>query len=283
MKTRILILLLALIAGVHSLSFAQTEPDTMVIIMDEEDDINDSTEITVGKNFRIIIGNNSKVNIGKNDNDKDDDDDSGVGFLGLDIGISNYAFGGDIGSNAAGDERLGVRPFRPGAHVALHLLPTQLNIIGEAVSIKTALTIDWNNYYFEDDITLVPRQDQLTILGPTADDSPFNKNKLTTRYFQIPLMLHFDTKPKADKGFSFSLGAYGGILWGAHTKQHNEDRELIKIRDDFNLNPWRYGLMARMDLRWLDIYVQYNLSEMFAKGEGPSTRTFNVGLNIIDF
>jgi hypothetical protein len=206
-----------------------------------------------------------------------------VDFLGLDIGITNFISSDGLGVDAAGDPRLELRPFRPGAHVALHFLPTRINVIGRAFSIKTALTVDFNNYYFQEDITLVPRQDQLTILDPDPEGIPFRRNKLATSHFQIPLMFQIDTNPKDDESFKIAIGGFAGVLWGTHTKQRNDNRDLVKIRDDFNLNPWRYGLMARLDIRWFGLYAQYNLSEMFRDGEGPSTQTFNIGLNIIDF
>ena len=280
--------------GLSLNGFAQVSPDSpsndsiIVVIEDPEPEAEDSTEVKIGKNIRIIIGNDSKVNLGKNNDDDDDDEEkdnkrSKVGFMAFDIGITNYIFDGKLGRDGAGDPRLEVQPFRPGAHVALHFLPTEAYLIGKSISLKTALTIDWSNYYFTEEITLEPRQDFLTITEPVAGASPLLKNKLTSRYFQIPLLLHFNSDPKNDKGFAFSAGAQGGILCGAKTKQRNEDKVFTKTQDNFNLNPWRYGLMARVDLRWFDIYVQYNLSEMFAKDEGPSTRPFNVGLNVIDF
>lgn len=282
MKTYIAIISLFLFVGLGHMSQAQTD-SVIVVIDDTETEENDTTEVKIGKNIRIVFGSDSELNLGKDKND-DDESNSNVEFIALDIGISNYAGSGGLGVDAAGDPRLELTPFRPGAHVAIHFLPTEVNLIGKgAVSFKTALTIDWNNYYFSNDITLSPRQDNLTIIDANPDAPRMVRNKLTTRYFQLPLLLNFNTDPKNDKGLELAVGGFAGVLWGAHTKQRNEVKELVKIRDDFNLNPWRYGLMARIGVRWLDIYVQYNLSEMFADGQGPSTQTFNIGLNLIDF
>lgn len=284
MKTYIAVTSLLLMMVWSNISFAQVDPnsnDSIVIVIDEpvENEGEDSTEVKVG-NIRIIIGDNSKISIGDDD---DDDKRSKTEFFAFDLGITNFISSEGLGVDAAGDPRLELQPFRPGAHVALHFLPTRVNVIGRAFSLKTALTVDFNNYYFRNDITLVPRQDQLSILDPDPDGVPFRRNKLATSHFQIPLLLHFDTKPESDDSFKFSVGAYAGVLWGTHTKQRDDNRDLIKVRDDFNLNPWRYGLMARIDISWLRLYAQYNLSEMFRDGEGPSTQTFNIGLNIIDF
>lgn len=270
-----------------SFTFAQVDPntnDSIVIVIDDPvvTEGEDSTEVKVG-NIRIVIGDDSGISIGSKDDDDDDDKGSEVEFMALDLGITNFISSDGIGVDAAGDPRLELTPFRPGAHVALHFLPSKFKLIGNAFSVKTALTVDFNNYYFKNDITLVPRQDQLAILDPDPEAVPFRRNKLATSHFQIPLLLHFDTNPKSDESFKFSVGGYAGVLWGTHSKQRDDNGDLVKIRDDFNLNPWRYGLMARIDVRWLRLYAQYNLSEMFKDGEGPSTQTFNIGLNIIDF
>ncbi|RMG55663.1 MAG: hypothetical protein D6722_27550, partial [Bacteroidetes bacterium] len=75
----------------------------------------------------------------------------------------------------------------------------------------------------------------------------------------------------------------GGILWAARTKQISEENGKVKRDGDFHLNPFRYGLMARVDFRWFDIYLNYNLSTLFTEGEGPETQTFVAGINLIDF
>lgn len=214
-----------------------------------------------------------------NDNRK-----SSVELLGLDIGISNYLVNGNYGTEAISDPNLAVREFRPGAHVALHMFPTRVSLAGRgAINLKTAVTIDWTNYYFENDVTLTPEVERVSAVLDTLGTN-FSVNKLTSRYVQIPLLLNINTDPGSKKGLSISVGGYAGFLWSGKTKQVTEEnRNKVKIRDDFNLNPVRYGLMARFDFRWLDVYFQYNLSEVFAENEGPSSQMFAAGLNVFHF
>lgn len=199
----------------------------------------------------------------------------------FDLGITNYYVDGTYGADAASPE-LELREFRPGAHVALHLFPTRVSLIGRgAVNLKTALTIDWSNYYFVNNINLEEEQGQLTI---TESGTEYSKNKLMARYFQVPLMLTFNTRPGTDDGVRIGVGGYGGLLWGARTKQDSEEFGVQKVSGDFGLNPYRYGLIFRFDFSWLDLYLHYNLSPMFEEGSGgPTTQTFMAGLNIIHF
>lgn len=270
----------------------------------------DTTEISVGKRTFIIIKdeNGKRIEIKNNEQEderereweregerddwdeedydyrqkEEDDDDrtSDVDLLGFDLGITNYFVDGVYGTEAAVPE-MDLVPFRPGGHVALHLLPARVSIIGNgAVNLKTAITVDWNNYYLTNNVTILDGQEQLTFDSTGVN---FSKNKLMVRYAQIPLMLNFNTDPQNDDGVSFSVGVYGGVLWRARTKQVSEENGKVKINGDFNLNPFRYGVMARIDFKWFDFYMNYNLSELFAENQGPSTQTFVAGINLIDF
>ncbi len=222
------------------------------------------------------------------DDDDDDNKDgkkrkrqtSEVDAFAMDLGLTNY-FSGNVYGREAAPAGMELNDFRVGSHVALHFLPTTVSLVGRGViNLKTALTVDYSNYYFQNDITLVPGQDQLTLETSAVS---LDKNKLTARYFQVPMLLNINTSPWTDDGLSISFGVYGGVLWKAHSKQVSKELGTVKDVDDFNLNPIRYGLMARFDLKWMDLYATYNLSEMFEEGRGPSTQTFTVGVNLFDF
>lgn len=222
----------------------------------------------------------------EDEDDRDDDDRnkrykrSDVDLLGFDLGITNYFSQGQYGDNAITPE-LRVREFRPGSHVALHLLPTRVAFDRKGyVNLKTAITIDWNYYHYEGDLTLVDGEAGLTF---DSTGTNFSKNNLMARYIQIPLMLNFDTDPGDNDGISISVGAFAGLLWAARTKQVSEEFGTVKLRGDFGLNPYRYGLIGRIDFKWFDIYLHYNLSTLFEEGQGPDTQTFVAGINLIDF
>ena len=269
----------------------------------ERDMKSDTTQIEWGKRTMIIITDEDgkRVELKKNkeyeedqwednrtyDDDNDNNEEntprrrkkSDVDFLALDFGISNYYVDGVFGAKAASPE-LALPDVRPGSHVALHFLPTTVSLAGRGVNLKTAITVDWNNYYFQHDLTMLDRQDAV-IFDSTGIN--FSKNKLTTRYAQIPLMLNIDTDPNGNDGVSISFGVYGGILWQAWTKQVSEEMGKVKAKGTYNLNPIKYGLMARVDFKWFDVYANYNLSTLFADGKTPATQTLVAGINIIDF
>ncbi len=247
----------------------------------------DTTEISWRKKKFVIISDDDGTRFKVQDNDEYDHrprsrkNYSHVGFLAFDFGINNYYQDGNFGEDALTDPRLEVKTFRPFSHVALHFLPTTTSLIGRGtVNIQSALTIDYNNYYFVNDITLQPNQDVLTISDSSGN---FELNKLFVRYAQIPLMLNFNTSPRREDGLSFSIGGYAGVMWKARTKQKSANGGKVKISDEFNLNQFRYGLTARLNFKWFRFYTNYNLSSLFANDEGPNTQTFSAGFILADF
>ncbi len=207
---------------------------------------------------------------------------SKVDPIGFDLGLMNYYSAAGFGTNAiAGSPDLEVRDFRVGSHVALHLFPTTVSIIGRgAVNLKTAVTIDWSNHYFTGDNVIVENGESFAFEDRNID---FEKNKLTVRYAQIPLLLNFNTAPRTDDGVSISLGGYAGILWNARTKQESVEQGTVKVDGDFGLNTFRYGLMGRIDFKWFDFYVMYNLTPMFEDGAATDAQTVMAGVNIVNF
>ncbi|MEM6265604.1 MAG: hypothetical protein AAGI38_24085 [Bacteroidota bacterium] len=266
--------------------------DEEVSDTEEGESENDTTVIRMRRRQIIITTGDDGTNISIEDYDGDDDDDDEdwydedewrpvmVDAVGLDIGTTNYLVDGNVGADAAIPD-LEVRNFRFGGHVALHLFPTTISLFGKGtVNLKTAFTIDWSNYYYTNDITLRSEQDQVTI---DTTGVLFRKNKLVARYVQIPLLLSFNTSPRTDRGVVISVGGFAGILWQGKTKQVSDEEGRVKVRDDFNLSRQRYGVTARFDFRWIDLYFNYHLNNLFEDGEGPETQMFTAGLNLLDF
>lgn len=206
---------------------------------------------------------------------------SEVDVFAFDYGLTNYYVDNQLGKDATIPD-LALKSFRPGSHLGLHFIPTRVSLDRRGViSMKTALTLDISRHNYIEPITLQPEQELLTYTKDTT--MTFDKNKLSAHYIQVPLMLSLNTAPRTDKGLEISFGVYAGMLWKGVLKQEAPGLDKVKIKDDFNLSKFRYGLMARFDFSWLDLYVNYNLSNLFEEGQGPATQTFTAGINIIDF
>lgn len=280
MKIFISFFLCALMAFVDM----QAQDDSRVIT-------SDTTIISWRKREFVIVKDDdgTHMSIRRRENEwKEEEDDrrdrrapTDVDFFAFDIGLTNYYQNGLIGSEAV-DPDFALKTFRPGSHLGLHFFPTQVRFDRAGYfSLKTAITLDLNKYNFQEPITLVPGEETITYLR--NDSISYDKNKLTANYVQIPLMLTFNTHPRSDKGLKISIGGYAGFLYGSKLKQEADNGDKVKIKDAFNLNPFRYGLTARFDFHWLDLYLNYNLSTLFEEGQNPSTQVFTAGINLIDF
>lgn len=247
-----------------------------------QDTATDTTRIKVG-NVTIIV-----------EGDEDDDDNNTTNSTTEEqdtLGdIETTLFGLDLGMNLMlqnGTTTFGSK-YNPienrigkSMHVGLHFLPTRINLVKHVVNLKTGLTLDVMNYRFDNKTVMLPRTDSVAVY---FDSTGFQKSKLTATYLQIPLLLQFDTNPEEEeRSFRFAFGGYGGLLIGSQTKLVTNTDEKIKTEDDFNLNKIRYGVTARIGYGGFDLYVNYQLSELFSSKKDPGFTALTFGVNLLDF
>lgn len=209
-------------------------------------------------------------------------DKAKVGLYGLDLGFSNLYLNGNFNSDIAGMSPFGLKNFES-LNVSNHFLPTRVPFGRKGhVNLKTAITLDYSWYHFTNG-ALKLNNNQANILPVDTFETAFNKNKLRTFYVQVPLLLNINTDSYGgDDGISVSFGGYAGVLANGQTILGSKDN---KQRYDgaYNLSTFRYGLMARVDFNWFDVYVNYGLSPFFKEGQGPEAHTITAGVNLFNF
>ena len=116
------------------------------------------------------------------------------------------------------------------------------------------------------------------------------KSMIVTNYFEVPVGFRFDTHPEdIARSLSVSVGGRVGALFDGFTKvKYKQDGETKTIKDKQNhgLNPFRYGVYARLGIGGFTFFSFYNLSPMFEKAKGPDATlmtTFTVGISINGF
>lgn len=261
---------------------AQTAQNTNVVT--------DTTEVIVGNKIITITVDTltgkkdvqvSTRAVAGSDGDEDGDDGDSVEIKPVQVGLLNVDLGANwlmynnsfnLPNSQADFETIPLRS----TNVALHVLPTHFNMLKGHISFLTAITFDNNKYQFRNDVSMLPGQTNVTMI---QDSVGFKKNKLNTWYGQIPLMLCFQTNPTNPKrNFHISLGGFAGLFLAANTKQKSNERGKVIIKDDFNLNPMRYGVTARIGYGNLELYSTYTLSPMFREGHGPAFNNINFGI-----
>ena len=233
--------------------------DDVEVEIDEEVDAN-------GEGNSTVVVNTDK----KLDNVK-------TRWLLLDLGVSTYLdndFNYNVPENL--EQNIG-----KSTNVNLHLFRQRLNLINHNLNLMYGLTFEFNNYKFENNVTLLPKKDYLTF---EEIEEPIKKTKLANTYLNLPVMLNFETNPyNLKRSFRINAGGFAGYLLEAHTKIKYSTDKKVKDRDDFNLSKFKYGVTSQIGYGWFNIYANYALSEMFADGEGPVLHPFNFGIVLIGF
>jgi regulator of replication initiation timing len=150
-------------------------------------------------------------------------------------------------------------------------------------AIVTGMGVTFNHFAWRNPITL--DFDQNGTWATLTDDRKFEKNKLNAGYLTLPLMLELHTSPLKKKGLSLAFGAQGGFRLYSKAKQEyvlNSDSYDSKIRDHYNINPWRADIIARLGYRNFTFFANYPLTQFFEKDKGPELYTFQVGIRLLD-
>lgn len=127
--------------------------------------------------------------------------------------------------------------------------------------------LDWNHMRLKQNITFQKDKPTLTPVTETVD---FKKNRFSSQYLRIPLSFQLRTNDdkKGDK-LNFVFGPEIGFLLNGKVKQVSAANGKDKFRDDYNLNPFRYGAFARLGYGGTGVYVKYYGNDVFADGQGP--------------
>ncbi|MBT8218221.1 MAG: PorT family protein [Bacteroidia bacterium] len=148
------------------------------------------------------------------------------------------------------------------------------------VSLEYGLAISYMNYAFTNSTRLKPGEPELTYV---IDNVNYKKNKFKTTFLEVPLMVSILTDPeRSSRGFNLAFGGYAGILLKAKQKFKGPNGK-EKVKDDFNLNKFRYGLQGMIGVGRVNLYAQYSLVDLFKDNQGPELSPINIGIVLAGF
>ncbi|HMR82483.1 MAG TPA: hypothetical protein PKE30_05100 [Niabella sp.] len=208
---------------------------------------------------------------------------------GLDLGFANFVDNTAYGS--AGTEAVA-----PGStadwfdlkngksvNVNLWILSQKVNLINHNVNLKYALGLELNNYRYKNPVRY--NENIPYINWDHTANRTYSKNKLAADYLTFPLMLNFDfgnrsgrsVKYSSSKGnvkvsarkereWGFSAGISAGYLYSSRNKTITSDEGKEKLKDNFNLRPWKLAYVAEVNLGYISLYGSYAAKSMFKNG-----------------
>ena len=155
-----------------------------------------------------------------------------------------------------------------------------LNGTGKIQKLSLQPGIRWNLSYYR-----FANNFQLIENAPTFEkavigvDKEIRKHRLLANYISIPVMLDFNSHAKNKfKSFRVSVGYVHSFLLGGQYKIKYEDKEKLKVKDKFNLNPSLGKFEARVGYGPIVLYFQYGLDGLFEEGKGPNVTPVSIGL-----
>jgi hypothetical protein len=130
----------------------------------------------------------------------------------------------------------------------------------------------------------------ITAVVPETSARQYQKTKLATSTFTVPLMLQLKLREKdahtghSRPGFTIGAGGFVGYRLASWTKlKYFEDGNTYKDKNSgtYNLNDWQYGLQGVVGYRSLTFFAKYNLNELFREGQGPQAQTLSFGVRLL--
>jgi len=245
----------------------------------------DSTRIRVGdKEISIVerYGDNAEIRI----DDIDDDNHWPKSkkfrghWAGFEWGINNFL---DNEMTLSREESNGFMDLNSGRSWVINLNFAQYSLgFGTShAGLVTGLGLEYNNYFFDGNNTIIEENDY--VVG--VDTTGVSKSKLTTSYLRIPLIfeVQFPGTVRAKRVF-ISGGIVAGLKMGSHTKivyKNDEGRNRDKNNDDFNINPFRYGLTFRAGFGAICVFGDYYFTPLYVADKGPELHPFSLGLSLV--
>ncbi len=204
--------------------------------------------------------------------------------INFDIGMAGYALDGNYFKmpKQYRDFDLDLSRSR---QIAFNILFREIDFVQNRLYFITGFGFDFKNYHFKNPVLLGTSSDTLAFELDSVNS--YSKNKLCVRYFQIPLLFGVKLGELGKRNLTLQAGATLGYKIYSRASQDlttpkNEEVER-KVKDDFNLSPFRAALTARLGYGGVGIFVNYALTPMFNSGLDPKLNAFSVGLTFGGF
>jgi hypothetical protein len=206
----------------------------------------------------------------------------------IDLGMNNYLEGGKFPADA--NKIYTVRPWGSW-YVALN--STQRTRFGNKFFLEWAGGISWYNFKFQNDRTLLTKDDTGITFSEDLRTNSFEKSKLTVVYINVSAVPMLDLggnyrKPglfsgRHSRGFRVGVGPYVGYRIDSYTKQvylQDGDDKVERHHDPYFINNIRYGLRAQFGFRGTDFFFNYDMNDLFVAGKGPQLNAFSFGITL---
>ncbi len=169
-------------------------------------------------------------------------------------------------------------------NVDLGIVAQKLNLANHRLYLHYGLGLDLNKFTYENNFFIDENTNQWATTPITEE---VKKNRLAVSYLQLPVMLEFNTSDSDRNSFKFSAGGFGGLRMKSNQKiKYKGDvpgPNKIKVKDDFNLNNFIYGLRGELGYGPVNFYTKYHLENILKDSSNPDLNVVSMGIMIVPF
>ena len=212
----------------------------------------------------------------------------------LDLGMNNYLENGNFP-----DDNNAQYTVRPWGSWYVGIMPTWQTHITGKFAIDYGGGISWYNFKFQDPRTRLIKGDEGVIFDQWDVEMQSSKSKLTVAHLNAHFVPMFDFGYKTSQrvyddgfvqkktrfrrnGFRIGVGAYVGTRIDTYQKlvwRGTGHKSKLRERDNFYVNRLRYGARFILGFSEVDIFVNYDMSTLFADNRGPELNAITFGLS----
>jgi hypothetical protein len=238
---------------------------------------NDTTRLSLGNKKVLILDKD----IDEEDGGKKSHEDDFKHWAGIDVGSNGLVnAGGSFTMTKANDYM--TLDYGKSFSFALNLFEKDIHLYKNYINLVTGLGFEFNHFSLQRNVSL--RHDSSYTTATSSSPINYRKNNLNENLLTVPLMFEFNTSSNANKSVHLAVGMVGGWKIGARTRQKYVDTDGKTVRNitrnDYNLNPFRYSLTARVGYGKYTVFASYALSEFFKPGRGPELYPVTAGIHI---
>ncbi len=206
----------------------------------------------------------------------------------IDLGTNNFLSNGKFP-----DQSNALYTVKPWGSWYVGINSIQRTRIAHKFFVEWGGGVSWYNFKFQNTKAAVSKDNNGVIFSEDPRDLSFSKSKLTATYLNVsavPLLDFSGNRRRStlleghgSDSFRIGVGPYMGYRIDSYTKQvYKEDGEKKKIHDHDNyyLNNVRYGLRAQIGFNDIDLFINYDMNELFSTGKGPQLNAFSFGITL---
>lgn len=221
--------------------------------------------------------------------------------MSFDLGLNNFLQDGKSPEDT--NEAYSARPMGSWTYAINSINKTH---IGGPLYLQWGAGVNWYNFKFNDETIRVLKDagsvEGVSFVSDPRTDIEFIKSKLSSTYINVSMLPVFQFKGRdrswdndwdddwdwcfdrnKRSGFRIGVGGYAGYKIGSQSKfvyEDKGDKRKEKNNDSYYLNNWRYGARLQLGFRDVDIFVNYDISELFVADKGPQLNAFSFGITI---